>query len=115
VLYETFREIEREKRACRRVVVQMPVTINNTIGGQSLNLSADGILLTSQHPIAKGTDIKIQMLGKESQPIFTAAGTVIRSSSLDSMYHVAVYFMKNVGQELAHLFNERLLVPQAVI
>jgi excisionase family DNA binding protein len=113
-LYDTFKEIELEKRSSIRVPVHMPVTVNNTIGGTSVNISSDGILLSSKHPIAQGSEVKIQVFGSQEQPIFTTAGTVIRSSPIESMHNVAVYFMKNIGQELARLFTEHQLVPQPI-
>lgn len=110
ILYNKVRKLGFEKRSAIRFPMKLPVMINNSINGDSVNLSGDGMLMTTLYPIARGTEIKVQMIGKENKALFIIAGTVIRTGQINSIYNIAVYFVKNIGQELAHLYAEKFLI-----
>jgi excisionase family DNA binding protein len=109
-LYDTFKLIEKDKRAAVRVPVSLPLRIDGSTA-TSINISADGMLVNADKPLAPGTAVMVDLLGHQAQPLCSMQGTVIRSTPLSALHTTALYFTQSIGQRLTGLLNEHLLAP----
>lgn len=70
--------VEREKRHYQRVVVSRNVFDHDTLEGQTIDVSLNGLLVRAPRTLAVGFPVSIRLfLTSGSQPI-TANGTVVR-------------------------------------
>jgi CheY-like chemotaxis protein len=98
---EKVKELELDRRRVKRVTVTMPVTIDRNQLCESVNLSSDGILLQSPRPFSPEPTMTVSIKNQRSGPKVTIPGTMVRRCLRNGIYYGAVYFSRNIGQELA--------------
>ena len=90
----------REKRVSKRFSVVRPVIVDSSKECRSLNISCDGILLESEEPFRQGDSLNLDIYDRDNVNLLHSSGTVIRTESQDRMYSSALYFNRNIGQDL---------------
>jgi CheY-like chemotaxis protein len=90
-----------DRRGMGRRPIVLPATIDLTLRGETVNVSADGVLFKSRRPCSRSTDVSVE-LGPDGDRI-GVTGRVVRSYAEDGGFFTAIHFAESIGDRLPRL------------
>ena len=90
-----------EKRASSRYPTHIPVLIDGQIQGTVQNISADGVLVSTDQALTNGKTSKITFTFPRQNQTLETEGSLVRTTAADSLHLTAFYFISNIGIKLS--------------